>query len=242
MEFLRKQSDNISQDIKNLLLKAYNTLDEYNLSSNLIKKKDYLLLKEAKDSCEIENIFTSFTDLYKKKNYLYNKEIWNYHKALLYGTEQIKTGRLTNNIIIEIQNYMKKNSGFRKLPGTVIASENKIIYTPPSPEKIIPLMSDLEKLININSFDDFKDPLITMALIHHSFESIHPFYDGNGRTGRIINVLYLKLRGVLKYPVFNLSAPILKTKQRYYQLLQKGSWEEWVSYMLNMIIEACKEL
>ena len=112
-------------------------------------------------------------------------------------------------------------------------------YTPPqNPVEIVALMSDLERFIN--DADLFAvDPLIKMALIHHQFESIHPFYDGNGRTGRILNVLYLVKEGLLEVPVLYLSRHIVRTKADYYRLLQAvrddDAWEAWVLYMLEAV-------
>jgi Fic family protein len=147
---------------------------------------------------------------------------------------------LTTNQIIAIQSELEKNRpGLRKLPGTVLADgAGNVVYTPPSPEHLPSLMGDLDRFINAPERYD-ADPLIKMALIHHQFESIHPFYDGNGRTGRIINVLYLVKEGLLDIPVLYLSRAIVRTKADYYRLLQsvrdQGNWEDWVLYMLDAV-------
>ena len=148
---------------------------------------------------------------------------------------------ITNNHLIEIQGELEQHiAGFRKLPGTALKNNTgAVVYTPPQgPDEIIALMSALERFINDDALF-VADPLIKMALIHHQFESIHPFYDGNGRTGRILNVLYLVRAGLLDLPVLYLSSHIVHTKADYYRLLQAvrddDAWEEWVLYMLDAV-------
>ncbi|MCH8010732.1 MAG: Fic family protein [Candidatus Marinimicrobia bacterium] len=206
-------------------------------------------LQEAKDSSAIENIITTQDDLYRAnadvnfKN-LAAKEVNNYATALKKGYELVKKHQLlTNNNIVEIQKIIEPGkSGFRKIPGTVIQnSAGETIYTPPQDaNEIVELMSNLEKYINDNSFHQI-DPLIKMVIIHYQFESIHPFYDGNGRTGRIINILYLIQNGLLDIPVLYLSKYIIENKTDYYQLLQKvrtdNDWESWIVWMLKGIKE-----
>ena len=159
-----------------------------------------LSLQEAKDSSEIENIMTTRDELYRSDNAkqqfitLAAKEVHNYAQALRNGYEQVKrTGLLTNNDILTIQAGIEFNqAGYRKLPGTALKNDRTgdIIYTPPQhPDDITALMRNLEQFINQNELCDW-DPLVKLAIIHHQFESIHPFYDGNGRTGRVINILY----------------------------------------------------
>ena len=206
-----------------------------------------LFLQEAKDSSAIENIITTNDELFqfdenKKTSYsIATKEVYNYKDALQNGFNELKkTNMLTVNQILHIQSLLKENqAGFRKLPGTVLKNEqtNEIIYTPPqNHEEIVQYMNNLEKFINDNSISNL-DPLIKMAIIHHQFESIHPFYDGNGRTGRIINVLYLVKERLLDMPILYLSRYINNTKNTYYNLLQKvreeNKWEEWVLYILE---------
>ena len=205
-------------------------------------------LQEAKDSSEIENIITTHDELFKDDvlpDAFSNpaaKEVLRYRQALRIGFDQIKqSGLLTSNHIIQIQAELEQNNaGFRKLPGTTLKNAiGQVIYTPPQePTEIVALMSDLERFINDAELFDV-DPLIKMALIHHQFESIHPFYDGNGRTGRIINVLYLVKEGLLDSPILYLSSYIVRTKADYYSLLQsvrvEDRWEDWVLYMLEGI-------
>jgi Fic family protein len=149
--------------------------------------------------------------------------------------------------MIEIQQLIESNrAGIRKLPGTVLKNEStgEVVYTPPSVEQeILSLLSNLEKYMNTDY--DNVDPLIKLAVIHYQFESIHPFYDGNGRTGRIINVLYLVLKNLLDSPILYLSKFIIRNKSSYYRLLQevtvKGNWEEWILFILQGIEETAEE-
>lgn len=212
-------------------------------------------LQEAKDSSAIENIITTHDDLYKSGLELntyrsqYAKEVQNYISALKKGYELVSgTGLLTNNNIIQIQAVLEENqAGFRKLPGTALknASTGETIYTPPQNyDEIMRLMTNLEQYINDSSIQDC-DPLIKMAVIHFQFESIHPFYDGNGRTGRIINILYLIMQKLQTLPVLYLSNYIIKNKQDYYRLLQevreKDSWEEWLLFMIKGVEQTARE-
>jgi Fic family protein len=205
-------------------------------------------LQEAKDSSEIENIVTTHDELFKDDVHPDEyanpaaKEVLRYRQALRFGFEQVRaTGLLTANRIIGIQAELEQNNaGFRKLPGTALKDGGgQTVYTPPQiPSEIVALMTDLERFINQDDLFDV-DPLIKMALIHHQFESIHPFYDGNGRTGRIMNVLYLVKEELLEIPVLYLSNHIVRTKADYYRLLQttrdQDTWEEWVLYMLDAV-------
>jgi Fic family protein len=208
-----------------------------------------LALQEAKDSSAIENIITTHDEMYKAELYsdLVNssaaKEVQNYVRALRTGFDQVKKNHLlTCNHIIEIQETLEgNNAGFRKLPGTDLKNQatGETIYVPPQDhETIIRLMQNLENYINDDALSDV-DPLVKIAIIHHQFESIHPFYDGNGRTGRIINILYLVLKGYLDIPILYLSQYIIETKSDYYRLLQSvrdsNNWEDWVLYILKGI-------
>lgn len=212
-------------------------------------------LQEAKDSSAIENIITTHDELYKSElnldsfKSLEAKEVQNYISALKKGYELIKTkGFITNNIIIEIQKELEENSaGFRKLPGTSLknSSTGEIIYTPPQDiNEIHKLMANLEKFINDPSMCDY-DPLIKMAIIHYQFESIHPFYDGNGRTGRIINILYLIFEKLQNLPILYLSNYIIQNKSDYYRLLQQlredKNWEEWLLFIIHGVEKTARE-
>jgi Fic family protein len=205
-------------------------------------------LQEAKDSSEIENIVTTHDELFKgdadfeAAGNPASKEVLRYRQALRVGFEQVRQqGLLTVRHILDVQEVLEQNNaGFRRLPGTALKDgAGNTVYTPPQdPGEIVNLMSELERFMNDDALLD-ADPLIKMALIHHQFESIHPFYDGNGRTGRIVNVLYLVKQGLLDIPVLYLSRHIVRTKPDYYRLLQSvrasDAWEEWILYMLDAV-------
>ena len=205
-----------------------------------------LILQEAKDSSEIENIITTHDELYQSSLDILNishatKEVQSYSRALLKGFDLVReTSLLLTRHIVDIQQELEGNvAGIRKQAGTVLKNQatGEVIHTPPQEESTIrKLLDNLEQYINTN---DGIDPLIKMAIIHYQFETIHPFYDGNGRTGRIINILYLVLNELLDLPILYLSSYIIKHKADYYRLLQevrtKGSWEEWIIYMLEGI-------
>ncbi len=214
-----------------------------------------LSMQEAKDSSAIENIITTHDELYKTGLNLVSfrsleaKEVQNYVSALRKGFDLVSSKKLlTNNVIREIQMELEKNNaGFRTLPGTSLknAVTGEVIYTPPQDiETISSLMSELEKMINDPAQCDV-DPLIKLAVIHFQFESIHPFYDGNGRTGRIINILYLILEGLLHLPILYLSNYIIRYKPDYYRLLQqireKNEWEEWILFIIRGIEQTSRE-
>ena len=212
-------------------------------------------LQEAKDSSAIENIITTHDDIYKANlnlngfSSLNAKEVQNYISALKKGFALISENKiLTINHIIEIQSELEKNNaGFRKLPGTVLknSSTGENVYTPPQEySEILDLMTNLVQFINDDSMSDF-DPLVKMAIIHYQFESIHPFYDGNGRTGRIINVLYLVMKELLNLPILYLSRYIILNKADYYKLLQEvrenDNWENWLLFMLDSVEKISRE-
>ncbi len=177
-------------------------------------------LQEAKDSSAVENIITTNDELFKASldeafTTPAAKEVQNYVAALITGLRAVRENKLlTNRTILAIQARLEKNNaGFRKLPGTTLKNnKGEVVYEPPQDSgEILDLMSNLEKYINDETVQDL-DPLIKMAVIHYQFESIHPFYDGNGRTGRIINILYLVKEGLLEIPVLYLSHYIIQNK------------------------------
>ena len=207
-----------------------------------------VILKEAQASSGIENVITTQDKLYQAlyaksaKPDVATKEVLRYREALLMGTLLIKEkGFLNSNGIISIQKELEENNaGLRRLPGTALVNDltNEVIYTPPDNfDAINDLMKNLEEYLNDD--EDDVSPLIKLAVQHYQFESIHPFYDGNGRTGRIINVLYLILKGLLNEPVLYLSSYIIQNKGDYYRLLQevrtKNNWEDWILYMMKGI-------
>jgi Fic family protein len=238
---------------------AHAALAELKGISSTIPNQSILIntlgLQEAKDSSAIENIITTHDDLYKSELNLQSfkslnaKEVQNYISALKRGFELIsEKGLLTNKTILKIQEVLENNNaGFRKLPGTSLKNSvtGEVIYTPPQDfDEIMRLMSNLERYINDPSMSDL-DPLIKMAIIHFQFESIHPFYDGNGRTGRIINILYLILSNLQSLPILYLSNYIIKHKPDYYKLLQQvrdeNNWEDWILFIIKAVEETSRE-
>ena len=213
-----------------------------------------LVLQEAKDSSEIENIITTYDEIYRSdisNDFISSdiKEVQNYKDALYLGFEIIKTKKILSvNHIKEIQAKLEQNNaGFRKQSGTVLKNpatgEIKLI-PPQHPQDIIDLMANLADYINDASLEDF-DSLVKMAIIHYQFEATHPFYDGNGRTGRIINILYLVLEGLLDMPILYLSRYIIRNKSDYYRLLHDVSFNDglhdWIIFMLKGVEEIAKE-
>lgn len=250
-QIVKKYNFDTSNILKQLI-KSHKALWELKWIANTLPNKTILTstlsLQEAKDSSAIENIITTQDELYKSnfltKQFFNNsaKEVYNYANALNFWFQKIiERWILTNNDILQIQEIIEENKAwFRKLPWTELKNEKswETVYTPPQNiEEIQSLMRDLEKFINDDT--TWVDSLINMALIHHQFESIHPFYDGNGRTGRIINILYLVKESLLETPILYLSRYINQNINDYYRLLQKvrdsGAWEDWVLFMLYAI-------
>lgn len=219
-----------------------------------------LTLQEAKDSSEVENIVTTQDDLYKAdldiKGSIIKaaeKEVMNYRDALITGFKQVKEHHiLTLNTIKEVQrNLENNNAGFRKVPGTSLKNAaGEVIYTPPQDSlEIERMMANLEQFINDETICDL-DPLVKMAIIHHQFESIHPFYDGNGRTGRIVLILYLVMTELLDLPILYLSRFITHNKGEYYRLIQAirdkqgdndAEWEAWIIFVLRGVEETATQ-
>lgn len=214
-----------------------------------------LILQEAKDSSAVENIITTQDDLYKAELFpelVHNpaaKEVQNYANALRTGFERVRHHKLLlNRDILTIQQELELNEGgFRKVPGTTLKNQQtgEVVYTPPQAhDEILSLMDNLEQFINDDDMADL-DVLVKMALIHFQFESIHPFYDGNGRTGRIINILYLVIKDLLTLPILYLSRYIITHKADYYRTLQEvrdeDKWEQWILFMLEGIAQTSRE-
>lgn len=247
-----------SPEILRQLAKAARHLGELNgLCASLPDPQlliNTIVLQESKDSSAIENIVTTQDELYKAAaeegtaNHA-AKEVLSYRKALYVGLEKMSTQKnlLLTNTMIEVMQTIKQNkSGIRTAPGTALknAINGEIIYTPPCCEDVLrEKLRGLEKFIN-DSESSPLDPLIKMAFIHYQFEAIHPFADGNGRTGRIINALYLVQQELLSQPVLYLSFYIVKYKVEYYQLLrgvtEQNNWHDWVMYILTALIETAK--
>ncbi len=213
-----------------------------------------LILQEAKDSSEIENIITTHDDLYRSTIDQTNlsqsvKEVRYYGEALRKGFELVTQNKLLlTKDIVQVQSILEKNdAGIRKQGGTKLKNDQtgEVIFTPPQYENDIrDALANLEQYINDSELDDI-DPLIKMAIIHHQFETIHPFYDGNGRTGRILNILYLVLNELLDLPILYLSRYITTHKADYYRLLQTvrtdQAWEEWILFMLDGIEQTANQ-
>ena len=215
-----------------------------------------LTLQEAKDSSLVENIVTTQDDLYKEESGLQQtvtnasaKEVLDYRAAILRRFDLVRSKKiLTCNIICQIQQELEHNrAGFRALPGTMLKrGDGEVVYTPPQTgDGVRQLMDNLENFINNDTLTDI-DPLVKVAIVHHQFESIHPFYDGNGRTGRIINILLLVIYDLLDLPILYLSRYITHNKGSYYQLIQAirdksddnaNEWEQWVLFILKGIEE-----
>ena len=250
---------NVDIETKAILKKAINAraaLASLDASNKRLPNESLLanavILQEAKLSSEIENIVTTNDELYQSLA-LENitdpnlKEVISYPKALWLGYNFINDhGFINARVLVEMMQVIKETEGeIRKIPGTKIANPitGEIVYTPPEGETII-----LEKLKNLEQYINDKnittDPLIKMAVMHYQFESIHPFHDGNGRTGRILNILFLVLSGLLQNPILYLSKYILENKNDYYVKLrgvtEKEEWEQWILYMLDAVEETAK--
>ena len=216
---------------------------------------DTLALQEAKASSEVENIVTTQDELFQADLFPDDpqspaaKEVARYRDALRLGFTRLTAtgGLIPNSTLIDLFRLLKDRSdGFRVTPGTALKNERngEIVFVPPQDaNEIVAHMTALERFINDDALSDL-DPLIKMALIHHQFESIHPFPDGNGRIGRILNVLYLTRTGLLDIPILYLSRHITRNKADYYRLLQavrdEGAWEAWLIFMLEGVAETAK--
>ena len=204
-----------------------------------------IVLQEARLSSEIENIVTTNDELYRAdadadgKTDPHTKEVLRYRQALYHGFSELKARPLTTNLFIDIVRIIKEvDFGVRRVPGTALKNaQGEVVYTPPVGEAVI-----RDKLTNLEQFihaQDELDPLVKMAVMHYQFEAIHPFEDGNGRTGRILNLLYLVEQGLLDIPVLFLSRYIIAHKADYYEGLrgvtERQDWENWILFMLRAV-------
>jgi len=240
-------------EILKALSRANNRIGELNGILRLLPNPNVILnaitIGEAKESSEIENIVTTFDEIFKEVALEENsnsaaKEVVSYRRAILRGFELINaSGFISTNIISEIHRIIDPGTGdIRKIPGTVILNTmtKEVLHVPPqNEEEIRDYLSNLEQYINTPELDNI-DPLIKMSLIHYQFESIHPFHDGNGRTGRIINILYLVMMSKLSMPILYLSKYINETKDKYYEYLHQmreneNTFKEYVLYFLDGI-------
>jgi len=242
----------VDEDLSRLVLKASRSLAE--LKGLCLALPDpqiliqTLVVQESRDSSAIENIVTTQDELYQslasaETEHGPAKEVLRYREALYTGLQRMKDSKniITTNTLIEIVQQIKGNtSGIRRQLGTVLRNNaNQIVYTPPCCEDVVrEKMTELEHFINDSSLSDL-DPLLKMAMLHYQFEAIHPFTDGNGRTGRILNSLFLVQQELLNLPVLYLSAYINNYKSEYYRLLrevtEQGKWKEWCVYILNAV-------
>lgn len=234
-------------DILKACIPARAALAELKQAGELMPNQALLInllpLLEAKDSSEIENIVTTTDKLFQYSQEDQGadpatKEALRYRKALYEGFLQLQRKPLCTNTAVEICCTLKGvDMGIRKVPGTIIGNHatGETIYTPPVGEEVIRnLLTNWENYLHA---DDDTDPLIKMAVSHYQFEAIHPFHDGNGRTGRIVNVLYLIEQHLLTLPILYLSRYIVQHKNDYYRLLTQvtrtGDWQEWIIFMLK---------
>jgi Fic family protein len=232
-----------------MAIRANKAMAELRISGHLIPNQAVLVqalgLSEAKLSSEIENIVTTNDALYRAfadettNMDASTKEVLRYKDALWHGYDALSTKKrlLTTPLFVELVQILKNSvQGIRKMPGTKLVNAlGEVMYTPPDGEEVI-----LKKLSHLEKFmytEDSLDPLIQMALIHYQFEAIHPFPDGNGRTGRILNILFLIEKGLLEIPVLYLSRYIISNKTDYYNGLRKvteeNEWESWILYILK---------
>lgn len=214
-----------------------------------------LALQEAKDSSAVENIITTHDELYKAQlfeEYFKNasaKEVSRYAEALKQGFNLVRSQKIiANSTILHIQQILEQNdAGYSSVAGTSLVNEKtgQTVYTPPQDNAtIVALMANLVDFMNNETLSDL-DPLVKMAMMHHQFETIHPFYDGNGRTGRILNILFLVQQGLLDLPILYLSRYVIQYKADYYHQLQAvrdtGNWEPWLLYMLKGIEQTASQ-
>jgi len=237
-----------TKEILKLVAEAHRHLGELKGVLNSVPNQSVLLhllpLQEAIYSSQIENIVTTHDQVFRSKVDSHatghTKEVRDYADALVMGFDFVtKKQMLNNKMICDMQAIIiGNNAGFRTQAGTKLKNNyGEVIYTPPQDSAIVKnLMGNLEQFINDSEQSDL-DPLIKMAIIHHQFESIHPFYDGNGRIGRIINILYLCLQNLLDLPILYLSGYIIDNKDEYYRLLQtvrdKEQWQQWIKFILQ---------
>jgi Fic family protein len=259
LQNLPPKADLETPEIFRLTIKANKLLAELKgycqTLPNPILLLNTIVLQESKESSAIENIVTTQDELYKATLHITDriknpaaKEVIQYREAMYWGLEQItKTGLITTNLLVGIMQKLRDtDDNIRKNPGTKLANPTTkdIVYTPPEGESIIRAkLAALETFINDDSYSDL-DSLIKMALIHYQFEAIHPFSDGNGRTGRILNVLYLVNKELLGLPILYLSRYIIQNKPDYYRLLREvtenENWVDWIKFVIKGVGETAE--
>ena len=229
-------------------------LAELKQAADLIPNQTMLIntipLLEAKDSSEIENIVTTTDRLFQHAQWEHQadpatKEALRYRSALYKGFQSLKDRPLCTATAVEICRTLKGvDLDVRKTPGTQLINDTtgEVIYTPPEGESNLrEMLANWERFIHN---EDDVDPLVRMAVGHYQFEAIHPFEDGNGRTGRVINILYLIQQDLLQLPILYLSRHIIANKSDYYKLLlnvtRDGAWEPWILFMLKAVEETSR--
>lgn len=256
---LPPSADLETRDLLKACIEAHKALASLRQATGYLPNPAVLIntipILEAQASSEIENIVTTQDELFQADLFPEGpesaaaKEVALYRDALKLGFNHLRAtdGLIPNRTLIDMFRLLKgREGGFRVTPGTALKNDatGEVVYVPPQDARVIEsAMTALEKFIHEDEACTL-DPLIKMALIHHQFESIHPFPDGNGRIGRILNVLYLTRTGLLEIPILYLSRYITRTKADYYRLLQAvrrdGAWEEWVLYMLEGVAETAQ--
>lgn len=239
-----------SKAVLKACVRSRTAVAELKLAGRLIPDQSVLIntipLLEAKDSSEIENIVTTNDALFREASQVDDdgdpstREALRYRAAIFSGFESLKTRPLTVRTAIEVCSQIKGvDLNVRKTPGTTLRNSftKEVIYTPPEGvERLNELLANWERFANA---DDDLDPLVRMAVLHYQFEAIHPFPDGNGRTGRVLNILALIQSGLLDIPTLYLSRHIVRSKAEYYSLLAdvtaKAAWEPWILYMLRAV-------
>ena len=235
-------------------INARSALAELKQAAGLIPNQTMLIntipLLEAKDSSEIENIVTTTDRLFQHAQWDLQadpatKEALRYRAALHKGYQSLKDRPLSTGTAVEICRTLKGvDMNIRKTPGTQLMNDKTgvVIYTPPEGEKRLrDMLANWEKFIH---GEEDVDPLVRMAVGHYQFEAIHPFDDGNGRTGRVLNILYLIQQDLLELPIIYLSRHIIANKSDYYKLIldvtQDGAWEAWILFMLKAVEETSR--
>ena len=250
------ESDLETPEVLRASARAHRKLAELKGAAKTIPNESILIstlgLQEAKDSSAIESIITTHDELYQTEGNEFSgqspqaKEVRDYAGALLQGLSEVRaSGLIRLSTILKVQEQIEKNAaGLRSQAGTTLKNQltGEIVYTPPQRKEEIE--TALQNLLNFINESDLSalDPLVKLAIVHHQFESIHPFYDGNGRTGRIVNLLYLVIEELLDTPILYLSGSFIKRKQRYYELLQavrdSRQWESWILFVLECVEES----
>jgi len=243
-----------TKDVLKACISARAALAELKQAGELLPDQGLLInllpILEARDSSEIENILTTTDKLFRHATHeggadAATREALRYRTALREGFDRLQERPLTASTAIQVCSTIQdRQVDLRKLPGTVIGNPatSRVIYTPPVGEQVIrDLLSNWERFLHA---DDDLDPLVKMAISHYQFEAIHPFYDGNGRTGRILIVLYLIEQGLLTLPILYVSRYIVQHKADYYRLLNEvtrnANWSGWILFMLDAVAETSR--